>query len=292
MPLFMTKSMTAFARMQAEFNELGFCWEIKSVNHRYLDASFRLPESWRFLETDLRTLIRQFVSRGKVECQLKINTQNLEHSTLVINEPLVNHLVALSHNLTVTKQLANDVTVSTLLTWPGVIQSSELDVEQCKHAVIQLFQSTLAKLHDLRAREGEALRQHIQNRLERLQLELTKAKSFVKAHALQTRDRLLTRLHSLQLEVDSGRIEQELAIILTKMDVNEELDRITVHVNEVGKVLRDKEPTGRRLDFLMQELNREANTLSAKSDTVTLTQIAVEMKVLIEQMREQIQNIE
>ncbi|WP_419419165.1 YicC/YloC family endoribonuclease [Legionella sp. D16C41] len=288
----MTYSMTAFARAQSQFDEIGFCWEIKSVNHRYLDVSFRLPEAWRFLETELRTIIRDYVSRGKLECQLKIIKQNLTEPGLMVNENLLDKLVNITQSLAASKLLPNDLTLSTLLAWPGIIQTAELDVEPFKQSVTQLFCDSLTILQQQRATEGTALKQHIQDRLQRLQEELNKATIVIKENIPQTRDKLLTRLKSLQLEVDNSRIEQELAIILTKLDVSEELDRLKLHCQEVNKVLNKDDAAGRRLDFLMQELNREANTLSAKSDNIDLTKSAVEMKVLIEQMREQIQNIE
>ncbi|WP_131782352.1 YicC/YloC family endoribonuclease [Legionella gresilensis] len=288
----MTHSMTAFARTQTQLDEIGFCWEIKSVNHRYLDVSFRLPEAWRFLEADLRTIIRDYVSRGKLECQLKMSNSALAEPALVVNENLLTKLINITQNLEAAKLLPNDLTLSTFLTWPGVIQASELNIEQFKEIVLQLFHDSLTKLQQQRAQEGATLNRHIQDRLTRLQEEIKKAKVYAKENTQQARDKLLTRLHSLQLEVESSRIEQELAIILTKLDVSEELDRLALHCQEVGSVLNKNEALGRRLDFLMQELNREANTLSAKSDTINLTKSAVEMKVLIEQMREQIQNIE
>ncbi|STX29652.1 putative stress-induced protein [Legionella beliardensis] len=288
----MTHSMTAFARAQTQCNELGFCWEIKSVNHRYLDVSFRLPETWRFLETELRAIIRDYVARGKLECQLKMTDQGSTEPSLLVNEKLVDSLLAITQQLSTAKQLPNDLTLSTLLAWPGVIHTSELNIEQFTKSVTQLFRDGLAQLQRLRRQEGEALKLHVQHRLQRLQEEINKARAFVQINTQQARDKFLTKLQLLELDVDNSRIEQELAIILTKMDVSEELDRLTVHCQEVGNILNSKEASGRRLDFLMQELNREANTLSAKSDTVALTQSAVEMKVLIEQMREQIQNIE
>lgn len=288
----MTHSMTAFARRQAQCNEISFCWEIKSVNHRYFDVSFRLPEAWRFLEPDLRALIRNYVSRGKLECQLKITDLALTQSALMINEGLVSKLLHLAENLSTAQQIPNDMSLSTVLTWPGVIQAEELNTEQFAQQAIELFQDSLKQLQQVRLQEGEVLKRHVLNRLQRLQDEIQHAKACVKDRQQQSRDRFLTRLHSLQLEVEQSRIEQELAVLLTKMDVEEELDRLILHCQQVHKVMNEKGPAGRRLDFLMQELNREANTLSAKSDTVALTQSAVEMKVLIEQMREQIQNIE
>lgn len=288
----MTQSMTAFARAQAELDEASLCWEIRSVNHRYLDVSFRLPEAWRYLENDLRGLIRGNVFRGKLECQLKVSDKSLSNQSINVNEGLIDSLLDMTNKLAEKKGLQNDLTMSSLLNWPGVVQFLPPDVERFGQNVLQLFEDALGQLRTARTTEGDALKNYVKNRLERLQEEVLNAKAIVAARISETRERFLSRLHSLQLEVENARVEQEIAIILTRMDVSEELDRLDTHNREVMKVLTSKEATGRRLDFLMQELNREANTLSSKSDSVELTQSAVEMKVLIEQMREQIQNIE
>lgn len=288
----MTHSMTAFARLQKQLDASILCWEIKSVNHRYLDLSFRLPESFRFLETSLRTLMRDKVGRGKLECQLKFQDLSAENQAMVVNEGLVNALLVVGDELAANKQLANDLTLSKILSWPGVVQASQTDIDSLAKEAESLFKQTLEQLLLTRKAEGQALKNHILERLTRLNEEIIKAKQQVLSLAGQTRDKLLTRLSLLQMEIDNSRLEQEIALILARLDVSEELDRLQTHAIEVARVLQGSEAVGRRLDFLMQELNREANTLSSKSDSVTLTQTAVEMKVLIEQMREQIQNIE
>ena len=288
----MTQSMTAFARKQAELEETSLCWEIRSVNHRYLDVSFRLPEAWRYLENDLRASLRGKVFRGKLECQLKVSDKMISNQSVSINDGLLDSLLEMTADLAAKKNLQNDMTLSSLLNWPGVVQLSPPDVEKFGKNVLQLFDSALGQLRTARTNEGNELKQYVTSRVTLLQEEVVKAKAIVAARALATRDRFLSRLNSIQLEVDNARVEQEIAIILTRMDVSEELDRLDTHNREVMNVLASKEATGRRLDFLMQELNREANTLSSKSDSVELTKSAVEMKVLIEQMREQIQNIE
>lgn len=288
----MTHSMTAFARVQQQLDAGVFCWEIKSVNHRYLDVSFRLPEAFRFIETSLRSLMRDKVSRGKLECQLKFQATTASSQAMQINEKLVDQLLATGNQLAATKAIANDLSLSTLLTWPGVIELTQLDIESLGKQAEQLFVEALTQLIDVRKIEGSALKRHIDVRLEKMDIEIKKSMQEVSTLAGQMRDKLLTRLNGLQLEVETARVEQELALLVARADVSEELDRLQIHVKEVAKTLHSKEATGRRLDFLMQELNREANTLSSKSDSITLTQSAVEMKVLIEQMREQIQNIE
>lgn len=288
----MIHSMTAFARAQKQSNSGTLCWEIRSVNHRYLDVSFRLPEPFRFLETNLRNSLRDKISRGKLECQLKYQDTSSDNQSMLINIGMVNALVDLSCKLSASHQLANDMTVSHVLSWPGVVQVSQVDMEVLGQQAILLFQDAVEQLSQTRAVEGQALKSHVDVRLQALEQEVIRSRSIVATCVNQTKDKLLTRLHAVRLEVPESRVEQEIAMILARLDVSEELDRLQTHIAEVGRTLNSDKVAGRRLDFLMQELNREANTLSSKSDSVDLTQSAVEMKVLIEQMREQIQNIE
>lgn len=288
----MIQSMTAFARVQKQIDAGNLCWEIRSVNHRYLDVSFRLPEPLRFIETQLRTLLRDKVSRGKLECQLKYQDSSSDNQSMLINTGMVNALVNLSHQLSTSHHVANDLSVSHILSWPGVVQVSTPDVEALAHNALSLFTDAIEQLLQVRATEGKALKTHVDGRLDDLANEVARSRSIVSTQAEQIKDRLLTRLHSLQIEVPEPRVEQEIALIIARLDVSEELDRLQTHINEVSRTLKCDKIAGRRLDFLMQELNREANTLGSKSDSVELTQSSVEMKVLIEQMREQIQNIE
>lgn len=288
----MIRSMTAFARAQKQLDVVQLCWEIRSVNHRYLDASFRLPEAFRFLEPQLRNALRDTIYRGKLECQLKYQDNNTQNESMLINMGIVNALVNLGNQLSSSHQLANDLNVSKVLSWPGVVQVAQCDMDDLGQHVLSLFNEAVAQLGQFRSTEGQALKQHIETRLQALNGEVDRAKSIVRSMATHSKDKLLTRLHTVRMEVPEGRIEQEIALLLTRLDVTEELDRLHTHVVEVRKALNTPHSAGRRLDFLMQELNREANTLSSKSDSSELTQSAIEMKVLIEQMREQIQNIE
>ncbi|MFI4919242.1 MAG: YicC/YloC family endoribonuclease [Legionellales bacterium] len=288
----MIHSMTAFARSQKQIDAGHLCWEIRSVNHRYLDVSFRLPESLRFIEPQLRACLRDKLSRGKLECQLKYQAVGSDNQSMAIDIGMVNALVDLSTKVAASHQLANDLSVSHVLSWPGVVQVSQLDVEALGQQALLLFQDAIIQLTAVRINEGEALKEHVLGRLQKLDKEVGCCKLLVATLAHQTKDKLLTRLHAVQLEVSVPRVDQEIALILARLDVAEELDRLQTHCAEVSRTLNCDTVAGRRLDFLMQELNREANTLSSKSDSVALTQSAVEMKVLIEQMREQIQNIE
>lgn len=288
----MTHSMTAFARVQTQFGGHSFCWELRSVNHRYFDVSFRLPDVCRSMEINLRNRLRGQVNRGKLECQLKINDAVGEHRLMQINDTLVRSLLDTGAKLALTHELANDLTVSRILEWPGVIEASEPDMVALGEIIQQSFQVALSQLLAIRLTEGLMLKEHIKTRLLLLNDEITLAKKEVASMAAETRAKLLARLQMIHIEVPEARVEQEIALILSRLDVSEELDRLQIHLNEVARTLECDEVAGRRLDFLMQELNREANTLGSKSDSVALTQQAVQMKVLIEQMREQIQNIE
>jgi uncharacterized protein (TIGR00255 family) len=284
--------MTAFARSQKQVVTGLLCWEIRSVNHRYLDLSFRMPEPFRFIETALRALVRDKIGRGKLECQLKIQTINSNNQAMLINIGMVNALVDISTQLSTAHHLANDLSVSQVLSWPGVIQENSSDMDELGHVAIALFKETILDLRQARQVEGNALKEHVQVRLQCLELEVKRSRELVAQLAHQAKDKLLSRLHAVKAEVSEDRVAQEIALILARQDVSEELDRLQTHIKEVSRTLSCDTIAGRRLDFLMQELNREANTLSSKSDSVELTQSAVEMKVLIEQMREQIQNIE
>lgn len=288
----MIHSMTAFARSQQQVAAGHLCWEIRSVNHRYLDVSFRLPESFRFLETQLRSLLRDKINRGKLECQLKFQDTSPDNQSMLINIGMVNALVDLAGKLSISHELANDMSVSKILSWPGVVQAGQVDMEALSQQALDGFADAVEQLRQARQTEGAALKAHVDLRVESLEEEVRRSKSIVVSLAQQSKDRLLTRLHAVQIEVPEPRVEQEIALILARLDVSEELDRLHTHIVEVRRTLNCDNVSGRRLDFLMQELNREANTLSSKSDSVDLTQSAVEMKVLIEQMREQIQNIE
>lgn len=288
----MIHSMTAFARVEEQVDGAALCWEIKSVNHRYLEASFRLPESFRALEANLRAALRQSVHRGKIECHLKINTQLGAEKNFKLNESLACSLVEVAAQASDTHHLANDFTVSQLLNYPGVCEQNQSDVASTGQEVEHKFKEAISQLVQVRATEGESLKKIITERLSKLRLEVEQVSSAAEKFSRQAKEKVLSRLQNIDMDVNENRIEQEVAILLTRMDIREELDRLQTHIDEVEDVLSRKGAVGRRLDFLMQELNREANTLSSKSDSSELTKHAVEMKVLIEQMREQIQNIE
>lgn len=287
----MIQSMTAFSRVQCAYNTMILTWELRSLNHRYLDCSFRLPESLRYLEDKLRLGLRGKVHRGRLDFQLKLDDSAIQ-SVVMVNESLLQNLMQESQRLSVQYGLPDDMTLSRVLAWPGVMTSKSSDNADLALSVEQLFHQGVDELLLGRRTEGQLLSEQIQARLPKIRAEIAAAQAHTTSMLTNARQKLMKRLDALQMQVADTRLEQELALTLTRLDVSEELDRLTAHVDEVEKTLLSGEPCGKRLDFLMQELNREANTLSSKSDTITLSQHAVQLKVLIEQIREQIQNVE
>ncbi|WP_096086716.1 YicC/YloC family endoribonuclease [Agaribacterium haliotis] len=289
----MPRSMTGFARLEQSYAWGTLACEIRSVNHRYLEPSLRLPESLRAIEGDLRTALKKQLARGKVEAMLHVKYENSEQSELALNEALADNLIQLAD--TISGKLGPDgqrIDPLDILRWPGVIKAEELDKDELAQLAAELFNSTLDKLVENREREGVELAKLIEQRLDAIgeQVDIVEKRmpEILTAH----KNKLEEKLKSLQLEVDQDRLTQELVFVAQKADVAEELDRLKAHIVEVKRTLSSNNPIGRRLDFLMQELNREANTLSSKSMASDVTQSAVDLKVFIEQMREQIQNIE
>ena len=282
----MIRSMTAFSR-----HEYGAAvWEIRSVNHRYLDVSFRMPEKLRHLETDLKSQFKDKVQRGKIECSLKVNTGELK-TRVSINQDLVQDLDQAMSQVAAITGMEDRGDILSLLRWPDVLTIEESGDELITEAQ-QSFTLAVDQLVEMREREGKELASLLDSRLVDIETTVEKLREETPAIIAHQHEKLLKRLDDIDVEVEQGRVEQELVILAQKLDVAEELDRLVTHVLEVRRNLEADEPVGRRLDFLMQELNREANTLSSKSTSSGTTQNAVELKVLIEQMREQIQNIE
>lgn len=287
----MVYSMTAFARSTQEHPQARFTWEIRSVNSRYLETHFRLPDAFRNLEPHLRERLTRRLNRGKIECTLRYQALHSQPS-LELNSDLVRQLNQAADQVHAIIGPGNAMNVLDILQWPGVILSENQDDKAQQHAALAAFDHALDELLDARAREGNELAQLIQQRLDKMQ-PLVQHVSEQMPAALQTqRQQLQQRLSELQQQLNPERLEQEMVILAQKADIAEELDRLHTHINEVARILAQQEPIGRRLDFMMQELNREANTLSSKSLNASITQAAVELKVLIEQMREQVQNIE
>ncbi|EKF74332.1 hypothetical protein A11A3_09035 [Alcanivorax hongdengensis A-11-3] len=287
----MIRSMTAFARTDRHLEGYSLAWEIKSVNHRYLEVSPRLPESVRALENAVRERCRQALARGKVEVTLRLQQDNAD-AALELNEELVKQLSDVSRRVGDLVQHPGQVNPMEILRYPGVLSTRELDAEQLHSEALSLLDETLTALLDTRAREGEQLGKLIEDRLDGITDQVAIVRSALPRIKDALRERLRNRVKDVLDTPDPDRLEQELVLLAQKMDVDEELDRLATHVTEVRRILKKGGHIGRRLDFLMQELNREANTLASKSVDSETTAAAVELKVLIEQMREQIQNIE
>jgi len=288
----MVYSMTAFSRQQLEHEWGSLTWEIRSVNHRYLEPSVRLPENFRSLENPIRRQLRDKLYRGKIECQLRVRTVEANQIDWQLNLDLISQLT--KANLEINNNIGGDYKLSSLdiLKWPGVISDQSIDEEIFNKEAMGLFEKALDDLIVVREREGASLRDAILKRIASIQRIIDSIQAKMPSIILKQKENLLNKLEDIKAEFEPTRLEQEITLLAQKADVDEELDRLNSHLQEAKRVLDSGGQIGRRLDFLMQELNREANTLSSKSIVVETTQSAVELKVLIEQMREQIQNIE
>ena len=289
----MPRSMTGFARREAKLPWGTLVWEIRSVNHRYLEPSFRLPEDVRELEPHLRDAMRKALQRGKVEASLSVQWEQEGEAEMGVNLAKVSQLTKAAQQINgLLGNAAAPVNALDILRWPGVLQKQELDREALHKAALDLFDSALEGLIEHRSREGAELEQLIISRLDGVSAQVVNVRARMPEILASQREKLQTKIAALHVDLDPERLEQEIVMLAHKADVDEELDRLDTHVIEVKRSLKQTDSLGRRLDFLMQELNREANTLSSKSIVSDTTQAAVELKVLIEQMREQIQNIE
>ena len=288
----MVYSMTAFSRQQLEHEWGSLTWEIRSVNHRYLEPSVRLPENFRSLENPIRRQLREKLYRGKIECLLRFRTVEANQIDWQLNLDLISQLT--KANLEINNNIGGDYKLSSLdiLKWPGVISDQSIDEEIFNKEAMGLFEKALDDLMVVREREGASLRDAILKRIASIQRIIDSIQAKMPSIILKQKENLLNKLEDIKAEFEPTRLEQEITLLAQKADVDEELDRLNSHLQEAKRVLDSDGQIGRRLDFLMQELNREANTLSSKSIVVETTQSAVELKVLIEQMREQIQNIE
>ena len=287
----MVHSMTAFARSERAGAYGTLSWELRSVNHRYLEPHLRLPDSFRDLEGPVREALRQGLSRGKVECTLRF-TEAGSGQTLQVDRERAAQLITAAEEVAALIRQPAPINPLDVLAWPGVLVGDAADPQALNAAALELFGQALAQLREGRAREGAELARLLEERLDAIRAEVATLREQVPQMLGLQRQKILDRFAELKLEADSQRLEQELVMLAQKSDVAEELDRLNTHVGEVRRVLKSGGAAGRRLDFLMQELNREANTLGSKAYDPRSTQAAVNLKVLIEQMREQVQNIE
>jgi len=284
--------MTAFSRSSDEQVWGSIVWELRSVNHRYLDVVIKLPEELRSIENGIRKRLNNAIKRGKVECNLRFKATENQQASLKVNEKYVDELLQASHIISKKLHQSSDTDVLELLKWPGVLDQTEIDLNPVIDSAYKLFDEAIESLVESREAEGGRLQVMIEERCKAMSL-IVNGETQRRPQILeQARKKLLKKIEELKVDHDKDRFEQELVYITQKMDVDEELDRLKSHFVEVEEILKRKEPVGRRLDFIMQEFNREANTLGSKSTDIETTQAAVELKVLIEQMREQVQNIE
>ncbi|WP_417564883.1 YicC/YloC family endoribonuclease [Marinobacter sp.] len=288
----MIRSMTAFARKDIQGDWGTLTCEIRTVNHRYLEPSFRLPEAFRELESRFREELRKQLKRGKVDVSMRLQSADNVTQSFEISEEMAQAVNEAANH--VNRMLDNPAHINALdiLRWPGVLSVPEQDYGPAKEAAARLFEQTVAELASVREREGERLRPLFEDRLKTMAELVSEVRTRMPALLDAQEKTLRERFEKAKVELDPDRVAQEMVMLAQKSDVAEELDRLDAHVGEVADTLKIEDAIGRRLDFLMQELNREANTLSSKSIDAGVTRIAVDLKVLIEQMREQVQNLE
>lgn len=284
--------MTAYGRVENSEGQNSISCEIRSVNHRYSEISIRLPEELRPLEQKIRDHISGKIKRGKIECNIRIEKHNAYDEALSINQDLLKNIIEAS------KRINSDLSTSApldsldLLRWPGVLEKSTLDVKEIDKLLFPLVNEAIDIVIDTRQREGEKIKKMLTDRCTKIKEIINNVQKQIPDILKNYRKKLTQRVQEISDEIDNDRLEQELLFLSQKADIEEEIDRLSAHVDEVVRVIERKEPIGRRLDFLMQEMNRESNTLGSKSNHIYTSNASVELKVVIEQMREQIQNIE
>lgn len=288
----MISSMTGYAQelSQGSFGEL--VWELRSINHRYLELHFKLPEEVRDLEYSLREMARQKFGRGKIECLLKINSANTNNIDFNLNLPLIQTII--THANQIAAQVNNSAAISPIevMRWPGVVQTNNTQQVEMVAAIKHTFLQGLQKLAQSRQSEGAQLAKLINNKLDVMVQQIQIVQEQMPEILEQQKTRLIAKINELNLSLDTNRLEQEFVYLLHKADVVEEVERLLIHIAECKRVVSTESTGGRKMDFLLQEMNREANTLASKSAATIMTTVAVELKVIIEQIREQVQNIE
>jgi uncharacterized protein (TIGR00255 family) len=284
--------MTAFASSEAQIGSLTINCELRSVNHRYCDISFKLPDCFRFTESALRTAIGNQIKRGKIECCFNYKKQRQDGQAFQVNQQAVRALLVATTEIESLMSNPQSFSALDILAFPGIQQEQEIDKETLQTGISNLLATALQAFVATREREGQQLRLLVIERCDRMTELVNAAKQRMPQVLIQIRSKMLERMSEFVANPDFDRLEQEMVLMVQKLDVAEELERLETHLIEVQRSLDQNEPVGRRLDFLMQELHREANTLGSKSADREMTQISIELKVLIEQMREQIQNIE
>lgn len=287
----MIYSMTAFARQEIKQDWGTAVWEIRSVNQRYLETYFRLPENFRGLENNLREKLRPRLTRGKIECSLRIESAQ-QIGQLQLNQALAQQVLQSLQWLKSENANEGEINLTDVLRYPGVVEAPQQDLDRISLDLLRGFDALLDEFIAMRGREGEKLQDIIGQRLTAIEAEAAKVRAQMPQILQWQRERLLQRFEEVQVQLEPQRLEQEMILLAQRVDVAEELDRLQMHVKETQRILNKGGAVGRKLDFMMQELNRESNTLASKSINADVTASAVELKVLIEQMREQIQNLE
>ena len=288
----MPHSMTGFSTAEARTGSLRVVWEIRSVNHRFLELGFRLPDDLRGVEPECRELVAAEIKRGKVDCTLKIAAGERRAVAGQIAPGALEQLRSLEDEVRRVFPAASPLSAQEVLRWPGVLEEPAESAEELGATVKGCLATALRALTDARAREGARIAEMLARRNAAITASIADIKPQLESVQVRHRERLRERLQRLDVEAEPERLEQELALLAQRADVAEEIDRLASHVTEIQAILQRDEPVGRRLDFVIQELNREANTFASKVQEEALTRVAVELKVLIEQMREQVQNLE
>jgi len=288
----MPHSMTGFSTAETRVGSFRLVWEIRSVNHRYLELGFRLPDELRAVEPECRELVAAAIKRGKVDCSLKIGADERSAVAGTIVAGALERLRTLEEQVRRVFPQASALTTDEVLRWPGVLEEPARNLEELGEALKDCLGVALRALTESRGREGARIAEMLEKRNAGITALVAGVKPLLDGVQVRYRERLRERLQRLDVQAEPERLEQELALIAQRSDVAEEIDRLASHVAEVQAILHRNEPVGRRLDFVIQELNREANTFASKVQEEALTRVAVELKVLIEQMREQVQNLE
>jgi uncharacterized protein (TIGR00255 family) len=284
--------MTGYAMVTRDLPQGSLNLELRSVNNRYLDIQFRLPDELRSLEAAMREFLTSRLNRGKVECRINFSRLPESEDIHVINSNLFQKLLELDRTIKAVLPEARGLEVADILRWPGILGGTSQTMENLREPCIDLLKAALDELAAARSREGEKLKAVLLERIHRMRSLINEMAPRIPALLVAFREKLKARLHEAMINCDDERIRLELGLFANKIDVDEELSRLRAHLEEVERILSRGGAIGKRLDFLMQELNREANTLAAKSVDAEVSKISVELKVLIEQMREQVQNIE
>ncbi len=288
----MTSSMTGYAAKDALVENGNLTVEIRAVNSRYLDLHFKLDDALKPLEACIRELLKAGLNRGKVECKISYVAQSSNTESLQLNDGFVERLSNLSQQVQHALPNSAELSVAEVMKWPGVLVQNGTNKDAIQETAMQLVKGVTEEMKAARLREGEKLKAIILERIVDVEILIEKVKPLMGALVQGHRKKIEDKLSEAVKSLDAERITQELVLYAQRIDVDEELVRLTTHVGEVKRILNEKKPAGKRLDFMMQELNREANTLGAKSISIETTQVSMELKVLIEQMREQVQNIE